>query len=319
MRHYVSSFIAVVLASVASSCSQTTDGVILIDQRRALAGNITPGDDPGFPVTISASGSYRLASNLTVPTGLTGILIKADHVTLDLNGFIIRGRLEEGTGNPDGISDDDRPVQGVTIRNGTIAGFRRGVALATSEEIDVAGITVTDSHDRSPDAAIMVGDYSKITESKVYRNRAGGINCRSDCTIRQNIVFANAGWGIAADINSTVAGNTSSQNDSAGISCEGTCVIIENTLYGNGYGGISTGYGSLINHNTLLMNRDAAGIICFEDCVITENVVYGGDFYYAIEAVCPSIIMGNLAAANKLFNYLSGIAPCITVNNSPPP
>jgi parallel beta-helix repeat protein len=317
MKHYVSSFIAVVLASVASSCTQTTDGVILIDQHRALAGNITPGDAPGFPVTISAPGSYRLASNLTVPTGLTGILIKADHVTLDLNGFIILGRLEEGTGNPDGISDDDGSVQGVTIRNGTIAGFRRGVALGTSDEIDIAGITVTDSHDRLPDAAIMVRDYSKITESKVYRNRAGGISCRRDCTIRQNVVFGNA-FGIGADTNSTVAGNTSSQNDREGIYCEGTCVIIENTLYGNGNGGIHTGYGSLINHNTLFMNRGSFSVSCWENCVITENVVYGGDDY-ATEVGCPSIIMGNVAWSNKLFNYLSGLAPCIRVNNSPAP
>jgi hypothetical protein len=197
------------------------------------------------------------------------------------------------------------------------------VSLATSGEIDVAGITVTESHDRTPDAAIMVGDYSKITESKVYRNGGDGIKCRKDCTIRQNIVFGNSGWGIGAEINSTVAGNTSSQNDKAGIGCEGNCVIIENTLYGNGYGGIQTGYGSLINHNTLFMNRDSDGIICWENCVITENVVYGGDFNYAIMTVCPSIIMGNLASDNKLFEFLSGaptaLAPCITVNNSPGP
>ena len=35
------------------------DGVILIDQNKALAGNVTPGDTPGFPVTISLPGSYR--------------------------------------------------------------------------------------------------------------------------------------------------------------------------------------------------------------------------------------------------------------------
>jgi hypothetical protein len=313
MKHYVSSFIAVVLASVASSCTQTTDGVILIDQHRALAGNITPGDAPGFPVTISASGSYRLASNLTVPTGLTGILIKANHVTLDLNGFIIRGRWTEGTGNPDGISDDDIPVQGVTIRNGTIAGFRHGVNLATSGEIDVAGINVTESHDD----AIMVGDYSKIAESKVYRNGRDGIKCLKDCTIRQNTVFVNGGWGIVADINSTIAGNTSSQNNRSGIGCENTCVIIENTLYGNGDGGIVSS-ASLINHNTLLLNRTTASIWCTQFCVITENVLYGGD-NYAIVTDCPSIIMGNMAAANNLFNYVASNTPCITQNNYPPP
>ena len=43
------------------------DGVVYIDQNRAAAGGITPGDLAGFPVTIAQSGSYRLSGNLTVP------------------------------------------------------------------------------------------------------------------------------------------------------------------------------------------------------------------------------------------------------------
>jgi hypothetical protein len=37
-----------------------TKGVVLIDQSRALAGNVTPGDNSGFPVTISQPGTYQL-------------------------------------------------------------------------------------------------------------------------------------------------------------------------------------------------------------------------------------------------------------------
>lgn len=37
-------------------------------QARALAGGVTPADLPGFPVTISEPGSYRLASDLRVAT-----------------------------------------------------------------------------------------------------------------------------------------------------------------------------------------------------------------------------------------------------------
>jgi len=68
------------------------DGVVLINQSAALAGNLTPGDAPGFPVTISVSGSYRLSGNLTVPdANTTAILITAENVTIDLNGFSILG------------------------------------------------------------------------------------------------------------------------------------------------------------------------------------------------------------------------------------
>lgn len=61
-----------------------------IDQAKVLAGNLTPGDAPGFPLTISVPGSYKLTSNLVVPSGTPGIEITAAGVTLDLNGFGVR-------------------------------------------------------------------------------------------------------------------------------------------------------------------------------------------------------------------------------------
>ena len=68
------------------------DGVILIDQNRALAGGVTKDDAPGFPVTISQARSYRLSGNLTVPdANTTAIFINAINVTIDLNGFSIIG------------------------------------------------------------------------------------------------------------------------------------------------------------------------------------------------------------------------------------
>ena len=74
------------LAAVSNAQAQTT-----IDQNKALAGNITPGDAAGFPITLSLPGSYKLTSNLVVPAFTRGVLIQADGVTLDLNGFSISG------------------------------------------------------------------------------------------------------------------------------------------------------------------------------------------------------------------------------------
>jgi hypothetical protein len=45
-----------------------------------------------FPITITQSGSYKLASNLSVPPGTDGIVIASGlNVTLDLGGFEISG------------------------------------------------------------------------------------------------------------------------------------------------------------------------------------------------------------------------------------
>src|SRR5688572_23105176 len=65
---------------------------VLIDQAKANAGNVTPGDTPGFPVTITQPGSYRLTSNLTVSNeNTTAIRITTNDVTIDLNGFRLKG------------------------------------------------------------------------------------------------------------------------------------------------------------------------------------------------------------------------------------
>src|SRR5512137_442794 len=67
-------------------------GPVSITQSSAIAGGITQGDGPGFPVTISKPGSYILKSNLKVTdANKTVILVTTDNVTIDLNGFSILG------------------------------------------------------------------------------------------------------------------------------------------------------------------------------------------------------------------------------------
>src|SRR5438270_9518468 len=66
----------------------------------AFAGNVTPGDTPGFPVTISQPGSYRLSGNLTVPdANTTAISVTDNNITIDSQGFSILG-LTTGVGVP---------------------------------------------------------------------------------------------------------------------------------------------------------------------------------------------------------------------------
>jgi hypothetical protein len=66
--------------------------VVHIDQAKAVRGGVTGGDAAGFPVTLSEPGSYRLTSHLVVSDmGASGIVITSPGVTLDLNGFELRG------------------------------------------------------------------------------------------------------------------------------------------------------------------------------------------------------------------------------------
>jgi hypothetical protein len=107
----------------------SSSGAIVIDQARAEAGGVTAGDAPGFPVTISQPGSYRLQGNLTLPdANTTGIVITSPNVTLDLAGFAILGPCTSGcgAGSGDGIAlqlPNLGPVHdraAITIGNGTV-------------------------------------------------------------------------------------------------------------------------------------------------------------------------------------------------------
>ena len=71
-----------------------------------------------LPFTISESGSYVLTSNQVGSSGVDGIVIDADDVTLDLNGFAL-------IGVPDSL--DGIRISGIhsniTLKNGTVSGW----------------------------------------------------------------------------------------------------------------------------------------------------------------------------------------------------
>ncbi len=109
MMRRVARFAVALCAAVLPSQAVAVDGVREINAS-SVSGNF------GTLHIIDQPGSYRLTSDLTVPAGRIGITISADDVTLDLNGFTIRGA--GGAGTDRGIALGART--NVEIRNGTI-------------------------------------------------------------------------------------------------------------------------------------------------------------------------------------------------------
>ncbi len=76
----------------------------------------------GLPYSISAPGSYYITTNLLVAVN-NGIVITANNVTLDLNGFTISSIQNPATtGKAIALGSGSGPVMNVTIRNGFITG-----------------------------------------------------------------------------------------------------------------------------------------------------------------------------------------------------
>ncbi len=237
--------ISIAILLLIAGAAIAADGTKQINQARALAGGLTPGDTVGFPVTISQSGSYTLSGNLTVPNeNTTAIEITADNVTLDLNGFAILGPTvctgfgevsctPLGTGN--GIHSENSYIR---VRNGIVRGMGNdGVLL-----------------NYAPGHGETKGEF--VEELQVTSNGNDGIlvgwGSISKCAVDRN-----GGRGIA-----TVAGNVYDNfvnlNGSIGIQIFGSgSRVSDNVVVANGSTGILA-IGGLVRNNSVLQN--AGGI-----------------------------------------------------------
>lgn len=237
--------LAVFLVNAAPA--QAVDGVIEINQTRASAGAVTPGDTPGFPVTIDQPGSYRLTGNLIVPNeNTTAIQITAESVTIDLNGFAILG--SSTLAGPNGTGIGVQGTAGTIVLNGTIRGMgSTGVLL--------------DSRSRAENLQIyfnfrgLTGSTdSLVVNVNASRNRETGIFIGSDSTVTRSIANENIQNGIRALGSCTIVGNTVTDNDGVGIVTSLGNLVLQNTVTGNGGVGMSlsegTGYAqNIVNEN----------------------------------------------------------------------
>jgi hypothetical protein len=202
--------VAIFLAtSILLACpAAAVDGEVLIDQAAALAGNVTPGDGPGFPVTISRRGKYKLTSTLAVPADTNGIDVTQHDVTIDLNGFTIRARTNTAR---IGISSFGAAL---TVVNGTILGFTRGGIVSDTAFAVIDSMRIINNRE----VGVYLGDGARVLKSTISGNRFGGIQCGHNCLIQQNLVtLTSLGSGILLRRGGVVLGNTIALNNGVGI------------------------------------------------------------------------------------------------------
>jgi hypothetical protein len=203
---------AVLLAAGLLLCSApaayAVDGVILIDQARALAGNVTPGDAPGFPVTITRPGSYKLASNLTAPQDSDGIVIAANDVTLDFNGFTLTASPRGRFGIFDGFEERAR----VTIRNGVVTSFAGAIELFDIANVDLRDMRI--QNDGPQSNVVLIGSGS-IVMNNIIEGGDFSLLAGTNSIISGNVVRNARKVGITAFCPSTVTGNTVESLDRA--------------------------------------------------------------------------------------------------------
>ena len=216
------------------------DGQNAITQARAMAGGVTPGDAPGFPVSITQPGSYVLSGNLTVPDANTNaIVIDASHVTIDLNGFAILGPVDcsagvdpcAGFGSGNGISTTSVQFN-ITIRNGTIQGMGRfGINLKGDEHL-VEYLHVRSNGGSGIEISASADSGSSIAQyNTAQRNGGRGIGVERGM-VRNSVADVNASHGVSIAFGSA-SNNVSTRNEIGLVVQEGASYF-GNVLSGNG-------------------------------------------------------------------------------------
>ena len=306
-------------------------------------------DERPTPLTscgvISQPGSYLVTRNLTAAGSCLGIL--ADNVTIDLGGFIL-----SGNGASDGILTDNSPHKDITVRNGTVTGFNRGIDLSQVEGAKVENVRIRDN----ASFGVLVGASSVVANSVIRHNGSDGVRVLSGSTVTGNTISENSGEGILAAEGGTITGNTVADNTGHGIDAGFGSVVRGNAVSGSGGTGIRA-FASAVNHNAVsdngtigiflgngssaigntVANNDSHGLSGGAGIVVKDNSALGNggtgiiagsgstvsqnsvlnNSPVGIQAVCPSNVLGNTSINNSDNLFLVG-AGCNAVDNLAP-
>jgi len=271
-----------------------------------------------LPYTIVQSGSYVLTSNLTGAPGQSGIVINADDVTLDLNGFSLFG----ASGTVHGIIAAAPGGRNISVVNGTVRGWgQRGVDLRNATASQVSRVRAVGNGT----LGVAVGSSSAASECNSDGNQTGFVSSGSaefrDCSAASNIgdgfsvddgslvidsrATGNGGRGISAN-RSRVADCVARSNGGHGIEAAAGCVIEGSTAESNGASSVgagvrASGADNRIERNHAIDNDEGFQIAGTRNLVVKNSAKNSGADYSiaAGNAYGPIVAAGsggNLAA-----------------------
>lgn len=215
------------------------------------------------PCTITTSGNYTLSANLST-TAATGaaITVSVDFVLLDLGGFKLEDTATATTITTDGVTSANH--KGVTIRNGTIRGFYRGVYLSstgTGSTHLVDGLTV----DASRFAGIWVEGAGSVVRNNRVSNTGGTTTATNTDTYGVRVV--GSGTHVANnDVTGTVGVGTGTGQGIYLDSADGA--VADGNRLSNAAAGTSVGINVNAGLDVLVVGNDVS--------LMGSGVVYGG-------------------------------------------
>ena len=228
-----------------------------------------------FPIVIDQPGSYYLGENINGEAGKDGIHIRADNVTLDLNGFTLKGA--EGKSSYNGITvplDPTGVVYNLSIFNGTIRDW------------GAAGIGASDPNGEAYNA--------HLADLSLMNNGGPGVRVGSASTITRVTALGNGQDGIEADEGTVVVDSQARSNEGAGVRLDNDALVTGVVSLWNGADGINVTGGQVFDSVANGNDRDGIGLWVGEVRGCTASFNYGD----GIQVKMISVVAGNVAAEN---------------------
>ncbi len=265
--------VAMVVGGILAAEAHAVDGVIEINQAKAMAGGVTPGDAPGFPVNLSVGGSYRLTSNLNVAAGGDGSAedrygIVASPVSgleeefdIDLNGFSLIGPVTctfgvgpvcspNSSGSGIGISGNG----GFRVHDGAVIGFG-GDCVWTDR---LSGAQIRNLQVKWCQRGIYV-QFALVENVTADLNRFQGVNALFS-TLRGISSHGNGGDGIVIQ-GGSLESCSASANTGDGVEDFGSSVIRDCSLRFNKDFGLQCSSGEKCGYSGVTVSNNTDGTV----------------------------------------------------------
>lgn len=271
------------------------------------------GGGGGAEFIIVQPGSYYLTTNIVGVTGLVGINISANDVSLDLNGFSVQGT----SGALDGIYLHSGWTN-IVVRNGIISGWNNtsqyGIGVADyANNVVLEKLIITGCASNG----VVAANGVEATGVQVLNCGASGFSVGPGSTVQNCTALGNGTYGFVANNNCIFKECNGSGNANTGIYAlaYSNCVIENCTAISNGVlnvpvDGISIGGG--VVRGCASANNASNGITAGNGCVIENCAVNananGAPFAAGISAGNGCTIEHCTAVANGA-NWSYGGAP----------
>ncbi|MCC6678119.1 MAG: right-handed parallel beta-helix repeat-containing protein [Phycisphaerales bacterium] len=245
-----------------------------------------------LPYTISTQGSYVLTGDLIGVAGQHGIVVNADNVTIDLNGFSIAGVPSSLDGiNAVGFREN------LTVRNGLIRDWGGNGMQSNTAQCRVENVIAIGNGAQGID----VGGSSVITGCVAQGNGFDGINSGGGAIIGC-VSDSNGGTGI--DSAGLVADCVSEGNSGDGINVAGDSLVRGCRVVRNGRG-VTTGIGVCVV-GCVVSDNDAEGIVAGTGSTVSGcNVRVNGADGILVDSGC--LVVGNNCERNGLSASGAGV------------